>query len=272
MEKTVLLLLVAAAVLFASCGAALTGAYLGGSLGSAIGGISNGPRGHDVGMLIGTLGGAAVGAAIETAQEEKAAKARATDQQRYQEEKARLAANRQARQADDYANDNYANDNYANDNYVDDYAYGDYSDDYASGDDVVDIDFGEGSTVEAIDNGNAGKAAIELQNIRFIDADGTNTISRGEQCQITFEIYNAGDATALNIEPQVSEVSTGGKIAVSPAILIESLAAGKGIRYTARLAADNTLRDGSADFEINITLDGEPTDAGVEFSIPTSRN
>ncbi|MCD8289266.1 MAG: hypothetical protein LUC26_05055 [Prevotella sp.] len=267
MKKTVLLLLIAAAVLFSSCGAALTGAYLGGSLGSAIGGISNGPRGHDVGMLIGTLGGAAVGAAIETAQEEKAAKARATDQQRYQEEKARLAANRQARQAGDYANDNYANDNY-----VDDYAYGDYADDYASGDDVVDIDFGEGSTVEAIDNGNAGKAAIELQNIRFIDADGTNTISRGEQCQITFEIYNAGDATALNIEPQVSEVSTGGKIAVSPAILIESLAAGKGIRYTARLAADNTLRDGSADFEIRITLDGEPTDAGVEFSIPTSRN
>ncbi len=263
MKKTVLLLLVAAAVLFASCGAALTGAYLGGSLGSAIGGISNGPRGHDVGMLIGTLGGAAVGAAIETAQEEKAAKARATDQQRYQEEKARLAANKQARQADDYANDNYANDNYA-----DDYAYGDY----ASGDDVVDIDFGEGSTVEAIDNDNAGKALIELQNIRFVDADGTNTISRGEQCQITFEIYNAGDATALNIEPQVSEVSTGGKIAVSPGILIESLAAGKGIRYTARLAADNTLRDGNADFEINITLDGQPTDAGVQFSIPTSRN
>lgn len=260
MKKTVLVLFVASAVLLASCGGALTGAYLGGTLGSAIGGISSGPRGHDVGMLIGTLGGAAVGAAIETAQEEKAAKERAADQQRYQEEKARLAANREARQNGNYA----AGDNYAG------YSANDYNDYDEAGDDVVDIDFGDGSSVEAI--GGSGAASLELQNIRFIDADGTNTISRGEQCQITFEIYNAGDATAINIEPQVSEVSTGGKIAVSPGILIESLAAGKGIRYTARLAADNTLRDGSADFEISVTLDGEETDAHVEFSIPTSKN
>ncbi len=260
MKKTVLLLLIAAAVLFASCGGALTGAYLGGSLGSAIGGISNGPRGHDVGMLVGTVGGAVLGAAIETAQEEKAAKERAADQQRYQEEKARLAANRQARQNAAYAPEN----DYDDDDY--------FADDEDYDDDVVDIDFGdEGSYIEDIDDDSPRKARIELQNIRFVDADGTNTISRGEQCQITFEIYNAGNATAVNIEPQVTELSTGGKIQVSPSILIESLAAEKGIRYTARLVADNTLRDGAADFEITVTLDGQPTDADVQFSIPTTR-
>ncbi len=264
MKKIVLLLLVASAVLFASCGAALTGAYLGGSLGSAIGGISNGPRGHDVGMLVGTVGGAMIGAAVESAAEQKAANQRDDDMQKYREEKARLAANRQARQAAEY-------DDSSDDNDADMSGF----DGSNSGDDRIDIDFGQDdSYIEDLDNdadNDENTAKIEIQNIRFIDSDESGTIQRGEQCEISFEIYNSGNITACNIEPAVTEKSAGGHIQVSPSILIESLAAGKGVRYTARVKADNSLKDGAADFEITVTLDGQPTDIDTGFSVPTSK-
>ncbi|MCD8282603.1 MAG: glycine zipper domain-containing protein [Prevotella sp.] len=260
MKKTVVILFVASAVLFASCGAALTGAALGGSLGSAIGGISNGPRGHDMGLLIGTVGGAVVGAAVESAVDRKEANQRAEDQRKYEEEKARLAANRQARQMQAGAQEEEVCDE-----------GGEYADDR------IDIDFGESdSYIEDLDNASddgsgARYAAIEIQNVRFVDSDGSNTIQRLEQCEISFEIYNAGNRAAVNIEPAVTEKSSGGHIQVSPSILIESLAAGKGIRYTARVKADNAIKDGNADFEITVTLDGEPTDTDIVFSIPTTK-
>ncbi len=267
MKKFVLLLLIVSVLFLSSCGGTLTGAYLGGSLGSAIGGISNGPRGHDMGLLIGTVGGAVIGAAVETAVEQKEAEQRAEDQRQYQAEKARLAANREARQTRASVSENNADDVYAGGNYSGNGTY----------DDTFDIDFGEeGSRIDELNvpeqDGENLPARIEIQNVRFLDSDGTNTIKRGEQCEISFEIYNAGGVTAYNIEPSVVEKSSGGHIQVSPSILVESLAADKGIRYTARILADNSLKDGTADFEITVTLDGQPTDTDMSFSIPTSKN
>ncbi len=256
MKKVVLCLLIASVVLFTSCAGASVGAVLGGALGSAIGGISGGPRGHDAGLLIGAVGGAMVGAALETSAENQQQKQQASDQQKYQEEKARLAANREARNNDSAPVRSYDNDY----------------------DDRIDIDFGdndngyaESVTIEELPDNN-GAAYIEIRNVRFIDSDGTNTISRGEQCTIVFELYNSGDATAYDIEPSVVETTSNSHIQISPSILIESLAAHKGVRYTARLVADNSLRDGSAGFAINVTENGREVGNGVEFSIPTSKN
>ncbi len=256
----------ASVLLFTSCVGAGVGGVLGGALGSAIGGISGGPRGSDIGMLVGAMGGAMVGAAIEANADQQAANQQAADQQQYQAEKARLAANREARQNMNYTPvDSY---NYS----TDDSGF----DPTNSGDDRVDIDFGDGSNVEAVpfDNLEASTRApkIEIHNIRFSDSNNTNTIERGELCQISFEIYNAGDATAYDIEPSVVETANNGRIQVSPSILIESLAAHKGVRYTARLGAKSSLKNGMANFTITCTVDGQPTGEGATFSVPTTKN
>ncbi len=267
MKRVVLFLLIASVLFFTSCGGATVGAVLGGALGSAIGGIGGGPRGSDVGLLVGAVGGAMVGAAMETAADNQQAKQQADDQRKYQEEKAHLAANRDARlvRSNTAPVTTYDNDNSA------------YYDPSSSGDDRVDIDFGdeegypESVTVEEIDDVYSGPQ-IEIRNVRFIDKDGTNTISRGEQCRIVFEIYNCGNSTAYDIEPSVVENTPNSHIQISPSILIESLAANKGVRYTARLLADNSLKDGTAYFTITVTVDGQEAGNGVTFSIPTSRN
>ncbi len=237
------------------------GAMLGGALGSAVGGLSGGPRGHDVGLLVGVVGGAMVGAAVETAAEKQQEKQQMSDEQKYREEKARLAANRAAREEANNASANAHNRDTYN-NYYDD-------DDYYTGDDIIDIDFGDNdSSVEAYSD---VPARIELHNIRFYDSDGENVIKRGKEYQISFEIFNAGDATAYNIEPSVKETATNGRIQVSPSILIESLAAHKGVRYTARLGSANALRNGDATFVITCSVDGTPTGEETTFTIPTAK-
>ncbi len=254
MKKVTLFLLMASVVLFSSCATGV-GAVLGGALGSAIGGVSGGPRGHDVGLLVGAATGAMLGAAVDAStadkQAQQQAQQQAESQRQYEQEKARLAANRAARERERGYNSDY------------------------STDDRVDIDFGDNSDFESvtIENENyVGGPRIEIRNVRFIDSDGTNTISRGEQCSIAFELYNASDQTVYDIEPYVTERSNNSHISISPSILIESLAAQKGVKYTARLVADNSLRDGSAYFTINVDVDGERVGEGVSFSIPTSKN
>ena len=69
MKKTVLITLVAAALMMSSCQSvsqfygAATGASIGGMFGSAIGGITDGPRGSDLGTVVGMAVGGIIGAA-----------------------------------------------------------------------------------------------------------------------------------------------------------------------------------------------------------------
>ncbi len=268
MKKNITILLISV-LLLASCGTyqgqgAATGAYFGSILGSAIGGISNGPRGNDVGTLIGLAGGAVVGAAIGKAADDQ----RASDLQQYQAEKQRLAANRQARSSS--SSSSYYQQS-------DDYDYSGY-DATNSGDDRIDIDFGtpgntynEGVPVSSL-VASSGKAQLEIRNARFIDGNGDNVISRGEQCEIAFEIFNTGTAIAYNIEPYVAETSDNDHIMVSPNILVESLAAGKGVKYTARVVGDRSLKNGSAQFVIGALLNGKEAVNNINFSVTTSKN
>ncbi len=263
--KTNITILMASVLLLASCGTyqgqgAAGGAYFGSILGSAIGGISNGHRGSDVGTLIGMAGGAVVGAAIGKAADDQ----RSSDLQQYQAEKQRLASNRQTRAAS------------TSDSYQQDYSYSGY-DSTNSGDDRIDIDFGtesstsnEGVPVSSLVSAS-GKASLEIRNARFIDEDGDNVISRGEQCEIAFEIYNSGTATAYNIEPYVAETSGNSHIMVSPNILVESLAAGKGVKYTARVVGDNSLKTGTAQFAIGVLLNGTAATQSIDFTVNTSK-
>ena len=259
--KKNMIMLVAGMMMLASCGTyqgygAANGAYFGSLLGSAIGGISGGPHGSDVGTLVGLAGGAVVGAAIGSA----ADNARKDDMAQYRQEKQRLAAKREARK---------------NNNQNSNSTYGQYSTDDSgfdatnSADDRIDIDFGTGANPE--EQSSCEAPSLVVRNVKFTDPDGNSTLTAGEQGDISFEIYNSGDGAAYNVEPVVKEISGNKRIMVSPGILVESLAAHKGLRYTAHVMAYKTLKDGTAKFSISVLANKQTATKDVTLTVRTSR-
>lgn len=268
--------IVLASVMFTSCGYVGTGALWGGSIGSAVGGLAGGYRGHEVGRLLGMAGGAVVGAAVQESKE----KSHARDMEQYQEEKARLAANRRARQNQQTVTtttrtttvpENYNFEQGA----IQDSGF----DSNNGGDDRIDFDFGDGTSSDygyagsSVENVEAGAAAPQLviRNARFVDADGQNDITRGETCTIVFEIFNAGNAPAYNVQPTVVETTGNKHIMVSPSILIESIGAGRGVRYTARVVADKSLKEGVAQFSVAVVQGSDTMTKVVNFTVPTHK-
>ena len=54
---------------------------------------------------------------------------------------------------------------------------------------------------------------------------------------------------------------------------VESIAANQGIRYTARLIADQGLKKGEAVVRIGVALNGQPLDSQThDFSVPTAKH
>lgn len=231
------IVLAAGLMLLASCGTyegygAINGAYFGSLLGSAIGGISGGPRGSDMGTIIGMAGGAVAGAAIGSA----ADKSRQYDMAQYRQEK-----------STDYSGFDSTN----------------------SADDRIDIDFGAPSNPE--ETTGCETASLEIRNARFVTPDKSNTLTTGKQCDIVFEIYNAGNSVAYNVEPVVKEVTGNKRILISPGIQVERLGAHKGLRYTAHVMSYKALKDGTAQFSLSVTADKKQATQPIMLSVKTAR-
>lgn len=234
--KKGLVILVSATVLLSSCGTytadgAATGGWFGSMIGSAIGGISGGPRGSDIGSLIGMAGGAIVGAAIGQAADN-------AQQQKYEEYK---AARQRTKQRADVQRQ------------TDDYGYGDDSgfDANNSGDDRL---YGLGEDFGAPSSYSEAMApvALEIRNARMLDASRNGVLTRGEEARMVFEIYNNSDRPVFGVQPSVSEITGNKHIHISENILIESIAPGKGVRYTASIKADSGLKNGAAVIRIGV--------------------
>lgn len=223
--KKVLLISVSALLLLSSCGTytaegAATGGWFGSVIGSAIGGIAGGHRGSDVGTLIGMAGGAIVGAAIGQAAED-------AQQKKYEDYMAaRQRTNNHRR--DDYQGSG----SYDNSGNADDRLYG-FGEDFSARDD-------------------AEYGGLEIRNPRLLDSSRDGILVRGEEARMVFEIYNTSAKPVYRIQPAVAEVSGNKHIHISENILIESIAPGKGVRYTATIKADNGLRDGEAVIRIGV--------------------
>ena len=95
---------------------------------------------------------------------------------------------------------------------------------------------------------------------------------RGEEARVVFEIYNNSSKPVYGVQPAVSEVTGNRHIHISENILIESIAPGKGVRYTASVKADNSLRDGRAVIRIGVLqANKEITSQTKQFTIQTKR-
>ena len=93
---------------------------------------------------------------------------------------------------------------------------------------------------------------LEIRRVAILDTDHDQVLSRGEEARVVFEVFNTSDKTQFRIRPAVSEITGNKHIEVSENVMIESVAPGKGIRYTALVRADNRLKDGEAVFRIGV--------------------
>ncbi len=249
--KKMMALAVGATLLLSSCSSytgagAYTGAQFGSILGSAIGGISGGPRGSDIGTIVGMAGGAVIGGAIGNAADQKA----------------------RGKMDNDYpANSGYDSSNSGFDS-------------TNSGDDRIDFDGGDATTgnyeykqpSSPADNVYTHSApTVEIRNARFIDADGDDTISRGEMCKVVLEIYNNGLQPIYNVVPTVAEMTGNRHIYISQPICVEKIGAYKGVRYTAMVKADNRLKYGTIKLCCSVLQNGETISKVTEFNVETRK-
>ena len=242
---------VGATLLLSSCSSytgagAYTGAQFGSILGSAIGGISGGPRGSDIGTIVGMAGGAVIGGAIGNAADQKA----------------------RGKMDNDYpSNSGYDSSNSGFDS-------------TNSGDDRIDFDGSDATTgnyeykqpSSPADNVYTHSApTVEIRNARFIDADGDDTISRGEMCKVVLEIYNNGLQPIYNVVPTVAEMTGNRHIYISQPICVEKIGAYKGVRYTAMVKADNRLKYGTIKLCCSVLQNGETISKVTEFNVETRK-
>lgn len=309
--KKCMIYLAAGALLLSSCdtytgSGAATGATFGSILGSAIGGITGGPRGSDLGTIVGMAGGAAIGATIG-AQADQAEHQRVHDHyDRVQRNKERgyNPYDRQSQSSDGYYQPSDPRSRaYGNDNSDDAYNFSDNADNALkqeednasvsgfdetnSGDDRIELNPGNNdgytaskpttivpdskSSIDEIPVGVQYTPNIEISNPRFIDANKDGFLNRGEDAKVTFEIYNRGQQTLYNVIPSVIERTGNRHVSITPSIIVESLAPGRGIVYTAFVKADNKLGDGNLNFALAVLQGKKSISKVTEFNIRTKK-
>lgn len=266
--KKIITLALSATLMLSGCGTGsentaaggLLGAQLGSIVGSAIGGISGGPRGSDIGTLVGMAGGAAVGATIGNAADRANQQQRTEYQTRRSEGRSRVQKSQDVdyRQPEPYAQ--------ADDN-SDDSGF----DPTNGGDDVIDFNSSDSKMHSAeLMAEEAGLPALSIRNVRYV-GDGL-TIKSGEQAKVTVEVYNTSTRSLYGVQPVVEETTGNKHIHVSAPIIIEKIAPGKGIRYTAMVKADSKLKDGTAGFRVYAKEKKGGTQSQTEaFNITTKR-
>ena len=252
---------------------AYLGSNIGAILGSAIGGINDGPRGSDVGTIIGMAGGAVVGAIIGNSADQRA-------HDEMVEHREAVKQRRMEQQQNEMPESNYSSndtDNYTSgfdatnsgDDRIYDFSSSDYTGNYSA--QTPKEQMPQNSSVEDMAQSFTYTPSIEIRNARFVDDNEDGKIQRDEICKIIFEVINRGNQPLTDVVPTVIETNGNRHIFISPSMHIESIAPGKGIRYTAVIKADNRLKEGNARFCDSVIQGGKAISKVSEFNIPTIR-
>lgn len=281
--KKVLVLSLSAAVVLSSCSTyagsgAITGGSLGSILGSAIGGIAGGARGSDIGSIVGMAGGAIIGASTGAKADRRAKEDVHDHYEKVQQRKAREKRNRTEydyyNQTDDYGRSGSVDGSgFDNTNSGDDRIYDFQSSDYTGSYSAAQPNTKDPaeSSVDKLAGNYQYTPSIEIVNARFVDDNQDGVLSRNEVGKIIFEVMNRGNKAISDVQPSVLETTGNAHIYVSPSIHIESIAPGKGVRYTALVKADKKLKNGMARFALTVLQGQKSISKVTEFNIKTSK-
>lgn len=113
---------------------------------------------------------------------------------------------------------------------------------------------------------------IEIRNVGFSDADGDGAISRGEECRVAFEIMNRSSVPVYDIVPFVTDTTANRHIVISPSVRVESIAPGRGVRYSAAVVADKKLKDGGIVLKVGAARGSDSvTIQSVDINVSTRK-
>ena len=112
---------------------------------------------------------------------------------------------------------------------------------------------------------------LKIRNIRFIDDSRDHIISSGERSKVIFEIVNEGRETAYNVVPVVSEATGMKRIYISPSMVIEQIAPGDGVKYTANINAGERIKTGEIIIHVAVANDYGDEYDWQEFTLDTQR-
>ena len=281
--KKCFILSVSTAIVLSSCGTytgsgAVTGGSLGSILGSAIGGIAGGPRGSDIGSIVGMAGGAIIGASAGAKADKRAREDMHDHYEKVQRRKAREKRNRTGydyyNQTDDYGRSGSVDGSgFDNTNSGDDRIYdfqgSDYTGDYSAAQPKTKAP--AESSVEELAGSYRYTPNIETLNARFVDDNQDGVLSRNEVGKIIFEVMNRSEKPVYDVQPSVLETTGNPHIYISPSIHVESIAPGKGIRYTALVKADKKLKAGRVAFAVTVLQGQKSISKVTEFNIRTGK-
>ena len=110
---------------------------------------------------------------------------------------------------------------------------------------------------------------IEIENLRFVDENNSNTLDAEEHAKLVFIIRNTGRDYVYDIAPVIT-VSGTKEIYLSPTAIVKELAPGKAVRYQSEVIATRKLKNGTADFSIGLS-DGDKLYTLRSFQLRTRK-
>ena len=110
-------------------------------------------------------------------------------------------------------------------------------------------------------------ACLEIEELRFIDANNNHFLEREEMAEIVFEIRNTGPVTVYNVAPIVRSLDPK-HIEISNPAIIGHIEPGQAVRYTAKVRPDKRIKDGEVGFRVGFAH-GEEVYDKREFNLQT---
>ncbi len=110
--------------------------------------------------------------------------------------------------------------------------------------------------------------AVEVTNVRFIDANNNQQMDADECAFIEMDIYNRSARTLYNVTPTVA--CTNSRVVFCAPATIATIASGQGIHYRTSLRAPRHLKTGSATFTVKIGS-GKHSVTARQFNVRTGQ-
>ena len=110
---------------------------------------------------------------------------------------------------------------------------------------------------------------IEIENLRFVDENNSNSLDAEEHAKLVFIIRNTGRDYVYDIAPVIT-VSGTKEIYLSPTAIVKELAPGKAVRYQSEVIATRKLKNGTAEFSIGLS-DGDKLYTLRSFQLRTRK-
>ncbi len=108
--------------------------------------------------------------------------------------------------------------------------------------------------------------AIEVTNVRFLDANNNHAMDADESAVIEMDLYNRSAHTIYNVTPVVS--CTNGRVLFSSPATIATIASGQGIHYRTSLRAPRHLKAGTVTFIVKFGS-GKQSVTARKFNVQT---